>query len=79
MIFGKIRPDGEISLKDIRVLRLEGRIIVNPDTRLMQSLGYKPLVTVKPPDDYSGALYSKITEQEDCFLEFYENERGERI
>ncbi len=79
MIYGKTAPSGEIKLKDIKVLKSEGRTIVNPSRELMLTLGYKPLVSIEPNKSYSGPLYPRLIEEDKRILRIYENERGERV
>ena len=71
MLYAKFDSEGRVIAEDIRVLRTEGKIIANPSRNMMRKLGYKPLVTVRPPEDYAGPLYPTFIEEEDKIIKIF--------
>ena len=74
MLYAKIDSEGRAVAEDICVLRAEGKIIANPSKSMMRRLGYKPLVTVMPPEDYAGPLYPAFIEEEDRIIKIFKTE-----
>lgn len=74
MLYAKIDSEGKAIAEYIRVLRTEDKIIANPSPSMMRELGYKPLVTVMPPEDYAGPLYPTFIEEEDRIIKIFKTE-----